>query len=707
MSTEEKPDSRAKALRIAYVAATVLLFTVFFAYLFSVNMKMNLNDPDIWWHLKMGEYVLEHHEVPDNDPFAYTSPVPLSQSQRIGLRAHWLGQVIYAYANSAKGLLGVVLLRNTLIIMPMLILLLWLLRRKVPPWEAFLVLGLPASMLSFQLFYSFERPQGMSFNLVLIVAILLERVRTRSPEKRFDHAYWLLPLMTAIWANIHAGYIVGNIIIIIYMSSGIFMTLSAEAWEELSERWSSGGLQRVFAAALSGEFWLRLLRAGLANVTGPARAFYMVSAIAILTSGLNPNGYVIFTNYASGLFGMFLRDVTRYASGGGGAGWVQSVVLEYKPLYYFYVNLGYDWLTFYWAFTAMTFLVLIMKYWLRKSVDLAEFLTFFFVALFANMYARGIMFSLTVMPLYLAKSLIELRAGGSRFRMPSKVVVAVAAVIFISFLTYGFQRSLAVYARGIPVSVQHKYCLLKGKDKKVCDQILLKDKMEAKRLDRYVTLWYPTLLSRFILEVRPDPPMYNYYTWGGYLIYALYPEYRVFIDGRAIDNRITTTADQILKTYPTWKSSLDGGYMINFIAIPVLFRESGHIIPLATALVKDDDWSLVFLKNNSALFLRNRPVGSKSRMEDWDNEVNISSSIRKNRELIKRYNMNKISVFKEILQIEEMFLRGSPNNRTYNIAKADALVGLGKFREAKAVYERFSMYPEIQRRLDRIRALGY
>lgn len=705
MSTAEKPNKQ-KALRLAYVAATALLFSLFFAYLYSINMGMNLNDPDVWWHLKMGDYVMENHEIPDQDPFAYTSPVPLSKGQLIGLRAHWLGQVIYSLANKAKGLLGVVLLRNLLIIMPMTILLLWLLRRKVHPWEAFIILALPASMLSVQLFYSFERPQGLSFNLVLIVAILLERVRSRSSERKFDWSFWLLPLCMVLWSNIHAGYIVGNIIIVIYIVSSLATALALEAWEELTGRWRAGGLGSALASVFSMELWKGISRAAYSHVTGDKRNFYIVTLAALLASGLNPNGYYLFANYASGLFGMFVRDVARYASGGGGAGWVQNVVLEYKPLYYFYVNLEYKWLMFYWGFAALTFGVLIVKYWLRRSVDLAEFLTVFFVVLFANMYARGIMFSLTVMPLYLAKSIIELKEGGAKFRVSLKLTVAIAAVLLISFITYSYQRTPQIFQRGVPVKIRHMACLMGGKDAKTCGQILQRDQMMKQRPDRWVTLWYPTLLSKFILQIRPDPPMYNYYTWGGYLIYSLYPDYRVFIDGRAIDNRMTTTADQILKIHPTWKSSLDGGFGINFIAIPVIFRESGHIIPLATALINDDDWSLVFLRNNGALFLRNRPIGSKSRRENWATEE-VPLSIRKNREIISRHNIDKKNIYREIIQLEDMFLRGSPNNPTFNISKADALAGLGQYREAKVIYERFSRLPGVNTRLQNLRAIGY
>src|SRR5208283_3412660 len=32
----------------------------------------NAVDPDLWWHLKTGQYIAEHKSVPHVDPFSYT-----------------------------------------------------------------------------------------------------------------------------------------------------------------------------------------------------------------------------------------------------------------------------------------------------------------------------------------------------------------------------------------------------------------------------------------------------------------------------------------------------------------------------------------------------------------------------------------------------------------------------------------------------------
>src|SRR6202521_2010662 len=48
---------------------------VFLAVLFLGLAAMavrNVSDPDLWWHLKTGQYILAHKTVPHTDAFSYT-----------------------------------------------------------------------------------------------------------------------------------------------------------------------------------------------------------------------------------------------------------------------------------------------------------------------------------------------------------------------------------------------------------------------------------------------------------------------------------------------------------------------------------------------------------------------------------------------------------------------------------------------------------
>jgi hypothetical protein len=433
-----------------------------------------------------------------------------------------------------------------------------------------------------------------------------------------DFSFWAIPLLMAVWSNLHAGFIVGNVVVLIYLGS----------------------------SALSAVYH----RARKTGAPAARPAFFIVCAAGVLASGLNPNTYKLFYPYVSGMVSMFVTDTRRAFTGESGS-WVQDVVLEFKPLHYFYTHLNYKWLMFYWVFTAVLYAALLFKYWFLKKVDLAELLTVSLVVFFANYHARGLMFSLSIMPFYLAKTLKETRLPGLRFKAMAMAVPALMLLLSLMFVNYTVKHMPGMLRPGLTRML--------------------------------ITPWYPTDMVAFVKENRIAPPMYNYYTWGGFLIWSMYPQYQVFIDGRAIDDIVNRTADDILKTQSGWYSKLEA-YGINFIAVPVVFRESGHIVPLPPALVDDERWKLIFLRNNAAVFVKNVP---------------------KNRDLIFKYNMDKKMIFQEILEIEDMFLPSQPDNPVFNVSKADALFGLGRYAEAKAVLERFPV--EGQLRLMRLKDLGY
>lgn len=616
---EESTPPQDKRTLTLKIVVRVLFTVLFFTYLFGLTLKYPLNDPDVWWHLRTGEFIIQHHEIPDDDYFSYTTPRPLTVEQIRGLRVQWLGQVVFALADRAGGITGVAMFRNLLIILPMLALFLWLIRNGLSHYAAAGIVTVPGTLLALQLFYAFERPQAFSFLLVLIAIMLLERLRSRDIGK-FDFSMVALPALMALWSNLHAGFIVGNIVIFIY-----------------------------FGAELLRVLWQRL-RGAPADAASPA--FFAVCVVSVFASFINPNTYHVFLDYFVGLTRKFFRDFSQTLSGEAREGWVEQVVLEFKPLYYFYKVLHYKWITYYWIFTGVLFASLLVKYWVKRKLDLAELVTAAVIAFFANYYARGLMFSLTVLPFYLGKTALELRLPPLNYRRLCHALVAAMLAITVGFLTSTY--------RG------HLYTMLKPK------------------VSRYwVSPWYPLAASDFIEQVRPKGPMYNFYTWGGFLIWRLYPQYKVFIDGRAIDRDVSWTADSILKTMPEWRRQLDA-YNINFILVPVVFRESGHIVPLGPALVGEDDWKLIFLRNNSAVFVRDVP---------------------QNRHLIASYNMDKRWVFREIINVENVLLMGMPNNPTYHLAKADALFSLGEYERAKEIYMRFPR--ESAEQLQMLRKLGH
>src|SRR5260370_21928768 len=50
-------------------------------------------DTDFWWHLKTGQYIVEHRSLPVPDPFAYTTSLNREDPVRhFNLTHEWLAQ---------------------------------------------------------------------------------------------------------------------------------------------------------------------------------------------------------------------------------------------------------------------------------------------------------------------------------------------------------------------------------------------------------------------------------------------------------------------------------------------------------------------------------------------------------------------------------------------------------------------------------------
>jgi len=246
-----------------------LLALVFFIYLFGITTNYSINDPDVWWHLKTGEYIVQTKEIPDEDIFSYTTPKGLTKGQVTGLQANWLAQVVFYLSYRMGGFAGIGFLRGLLVVLPLFAIYMWLTERKTPPWLALGAVSFAGLMLATELFYSFERPQGFSFLLALLAVFLLEDLKLKKTR-----SFILLPVLMALWSNIHGGYIIGDLIIGLYIIGE-------------GARWLFNKLSRIRNEFKSPE---------------PANAAFFIGALAgILATGLNPNQFTLAFNSLDGL----------------------------------------------------------------------------------------------------------------------------------------------------------------------------------------------------------------------------------------------------------------------------------------------------------------------------------------------------------------------------------------------------------------------
>src|SRR5262245_29105158 len=68
-----------------------------------------LNDPDVFWHIKTGEWIITNHTFPRVDVFSYTA------AGQEWIDQEWLAQVIYALTYRAGGWIAIDVLAAALV----------------------------------------------------------------------------------------------------------------------------------------------------------------------------------------------------------------------------------------------------------------------------------------------------------------------------------------------------------------------------------------------------------------------------------------------------------------------------------------------------------------------------------------------------------------------------------------------------------------
>jgi hypothetical protein len=123
---------------------------------------------------------------------------------------------------------------------------------------------------------------------------------------------------------------------------------------------------------------------------------------------------------------------------------------------------------------------------------------------------------------------------------------------------------------------------------------------------------YPQAAVNFLIEKQLPAPIYNRYGWGGYLIRRLYPNYRVYIDGRAdvYGDSFTVEAVRTYDGHPDWRKPLERLGIRTVIIAPTA--------PLSSILREDESWTMVYEDKQAVIFTRpqievaNKPVDSSS-----------------------------------------------------------------------------------------------
>ena len=253
------------------------LISLFFVVCFLTFLKVDLWDYDFWWHIATGRYIVETGSLPDKDPFSYTSTLEENKNQfpereDFILKQYWLSQIFFYFIYEHTGVKGIIFLRSLLLTLTLVVVFWRLLKWSVSFPVSFIFLFTLFSLLTNA---TGERPVLFTILFTGIVFFILENFRDNRDKKIF----LLIPLML-LWANMHGGFIVGVIIITVYIFGE--------------------GVKKVI---------------GRSKYTKKESVlFYAAAVLALLASFANPMGWRALTIAFSPKYKPFTQGIQEYAS---------------------------------------------------------------------------------------------------------------------------------------------------------------------------------------------------------------------------------------------------------------------------------------------------------------------------------------------------------------------------------------------------------
>ena len=253
--------------RVSYFLGLLSIAVLFGLVVFSANIE--IKDLDLWLHLKMGEYIVQHKYVPDVDVLSCTI------AGKPWVNHEWLFQVLAYLIYHNGGAEGLIAMQVFVVSFTLLVLLL---------------LG-----------YNKEKQFGITFLLLLIMLVYQTRFTIRPDifsllffafyiyilalhiDKRWS--IYAIFIIQVLWANFHGFFFFGPFIILVGITAETLKRRTKLPWQ-----WNKSGrlsddefqnLKKIFIIAILASLVNPLTFRGawypisvLINITGESRIFF-------------------------------------------------------------------------------------------------------------------------------------------------------------------------------------------------------------------------------------------------------------------------------------------------------------------------------------------------------------------------------------------------------------------------------------------------
>jgi hypothetical protein len=178
----------------------------------------NAVDPDLWWHLRTGQWIVESHGIPHSDPFSFT------RAGHAWISHEWLSEVIF-FELCRHGAAAALIIFSAIITTAGFMLLYF---RCLPGGQkrhwaaAATTLGALASAPSWGV-----RPQMFTFTLASLLLLLIE-----GGEDHPKLLLWIPPIFL-LWLNLHGGFALAPALLIAYAAGVLLETATGNTpWQE-------------------------------------------------------------------------------------------------------------------------------------------------------------------------------------------------------------------------------------------------------------------------------------------------------------------------------------------------------------------------------------------------------------------------------------------------------------------------------------------
>lgn len=506
-----------------------VLTLVLFIALFTMAARVPV-DTDTWWHLRSGQLIVETGSIPRTDPFSFT------KAGAPWIDQSWLAQVLLYEVSRWAGVPGLALLVAALVTLAFAFI-----YRQCEGDRFLRAFALILAAVVSSVIWA-ARPQMLSFALTAVVGYVLYRYKracllpppcpsppappsTGSRGGRWLGLLWLPPIFL-LWANLHAGYAAGFILIGCY--------LIGEVANRLLEQRDVPALPWPAIGRLAG-----------------------VAALSVLVIPLNPNG----------------AQMLLYPFKTVNIGVLQDFIQEWaSPDFHELFQQPFIWLL----------LAVIVALGLsRRAADITDLLV---VGVFAYM---GLLAGRNVALFALVAAPVVVRYGDAALRELRRERLARLGILRprpMPRLTPALQVANWLIVLLIIAAAGAKIWMA----------------LQPAVVEQALVTTVPLRAAEYLHEQRPAGPMFNSYNWGGFLIWALYPDYRVFVDGRTdlYDDAFLRDYLKVVTARPGWEAVL-GRYGVNLIVVErdsvlATFLESG-----ASA-----GWRLMYSDDQAAVFVR-------------------------------------------------------------------------------------------------------